>query len=226
MRFDVIDASGYLKTRGALGATGARGATGLTPTLQAMPGEDGDPGDPWPGPTGATGARGRVQLFDQTLAIDTATIDTGAAGIAAGSNDLEITILVRTDEVVVGGSCLLRVNADAGNNYDRQYVRGDNTTPLAGNGNAEAQWGMVIAGASCAAGVFSVIRVWIPCYTQTVAWKSGTIQHARVDTTVANSRAELQGCLWRSTAAISRFSMTALAGRLFLAGSRLLIVGV
>jgi len=197
--FAVIDANGYLKTRGATGATGL---------------------------TGAAGASGRVTLFDSTLAVDTATIDTGAAGIAAGSNNLEITILARSDEVSVGATCLLRVNADAGNNYDRQFVRGDNVTASASNGNAEAQWGMVIAGASCAANVFSVLHLWIPCYTNTVAYKSGIITHARVDTTVANSRAELQGCLWRSTAAITRFSMTALATKKFLAGSRLLIVGV
>ncbi len=226
MHWEVLDANGYLKTRGAIGATGDRGATGSTPTLQTMPGQDGAQGDAWPGPVGPTGPSGRVQLFDSTLGADTQTIDTGALGIAAGSNCLDITILARTDEAVVGSQLDLVINADTSNLYDREFVRGENVTASASNGNAQPNWPIVVAGASCAAGVFSVIHLWIPCYTQTVAWKTGILEHARVDTTVANSRTELQGCLYRSTAAITRFSITAPSTKKLLAGSRLLIIGV
>ncbi len=222
----MLDANGYLKTRGAIGATGDRGASGSTPTLQTMPGLDGDQGDAWPGPVGPTGPSGRVQLFDSTLAVDTITIDTGAAGIAAGSNCLDITVLARSDEAAVSSTLTCLVNNDSAGNYDRQVVRGDNVTTSAVVGIAEAGWLIGIAGASCAAGVFSVLHFWIPCYTLTVAQKTGVLEHTRVDSTAANRRAEVQGVHWRSTAAITRFSVSAPAGKLLLAGSRLLIIGV
>jgi hypothetical protein len=204
-RFQVLDKRGNLKTIGERGITGTTGATGAT---------------------GAAGASGRVTLFDSTLSGTAAAIDTGAGGIAAGSNNLEITILARSNEALVGARLGIMVNNDGGNNYDREGIRGDNATPSTFAATAQPDWPFTIAGASCAANVFSVIHLWIPCYTQTVAFKAGIGTHSRVDTTAANSRIETQGLMWRSTAAITRLSITALAPNLFIAGTRLLIVGV
>jgi len=164
-------------------------------------------------------------IFDLTLTANTLIIDTGAAGIPPGFNVLEVFIIARSNEAVVGSQLDVVVNADTGNNYDREFVRGDNVTASASNGNAQPNWPIVIAGASCAAGVFSYLNITLPFYAQTTAFKTGALQHIRVDTTVANSRAELQGLLWRSTAAITRLSISAPAANLLLAGSRMLIFG-
>lgn len=205
--FKVLNADGFEKTNGLQGPTGATGSTGAA------------------GTAGANGTNGRIVLFDSTLGSDTATIDTGAGGIAGGYSLLEIYILARSNEAVVAARLDLLVNNDTGSNYDRQAVRGDNTTASAVVNSATASWDLGIAGASCASGVFSVIQIVFPAYTQTVAQKTGLMTHTRVDTTAANRRAEVQGLHWRSTAAITRFSMTALATKLLLTGSRLLIVG-
>ncbi len=164
-------------------------------------------------------------IFDLTLAANTLNIDTGAAGIPPSFNALEVFIIARSNEVVVGSQLDVLVNADTGNNYDRQFLRGADAVASASTGNAQPNWPIVIAGASCAAGVFSYLHITIPFYSQTVAFKTGVLQHARVDTTTANSRMEFQGLLWRSTAAITRLSISAPVANLLLAGSRMLILG-
>lgn len=205
--FKVLNKDGFIKTNGLQGPTGATGSTGAA------------------GAAGANGTNGRVVLFDSTLGSDTATIDTGAGGIAGGYSLLEIYMLARSNEAIVGATLTMLVNNDTGANYDRQFIRGDDTTVSAATGTAGSNWVIAIAGASCAAGIFSVLHLVIPGYTQTVAQKTGILTHTRVDPTAANRRMEVQGMHWRSTAAITRFSMTALATKLLLTGSRLLIVG-
>ena len=166
-----------------------------------------------------------VKLFDSTLAADTASIDTGANGIAQDCDLLEVYLLARTDEAVALSTLTLEVNGDAGANYDRQFLRGSNVTASASIVNASNGWTIATAGASATAGVYGVFRITIPAYAQTTAFKNAEATVSVPDETAANMRAEVQALGWRSTAAINQLSVAAPGVQKLKAGSRLLIYG-
>ena len=66
-------------------------------------------------------ASGLVSLFDSTLSVDTATIDTGAGGIASGHGALIILLYLRTDEAVNFSTFTMTLNNDASAVYDRAF---------------------------------------------------------------------------------------------------------
>lgn len=164
-------------------------------------------------------------LFDSTLGADTASIDTGANGIAAGAEYLDVFILARTTEAVELSSVLVRLNADSGANYDIQRIQGANVTAAATATAATTSWVLEVSGANAQTGAVGVARMAIPSYTQTTFHKVATITLATLEDTVGSQRAGAIGGRWRNTAAVTRMSITAGSGNL-LAGSRLLIYGV
>lgn len=203
------------------GATDLDGLSDVVITSPAVPQGIGYDGSTWKN----MGSLPK-KLFDSTLGTAASTIDTGAAGIAAGYDILEVFLLLRTDEAVGASTCLLSLNNDTGSNYDRQHVRGANATASAAATTGETGgWGLSISGTSEAAGVFTVVRVTIPFYAQTTAQKTAECVYGRADTTNTNNIANAIIMQWRNTAAITRMAITAPATKNLIAGSRMLIFG-
>lgn len=165
-----------------------------------------------------------VALFDSTLTVDAASIDTGAGGIAGGFALLEVWILARTTEAVDISSVNITVNGDAGANYDRQAVQGADAAVAAGAFLATNAWSSPVPGAAQQVGAVGVIRMSFPAYGGTTFHKTAEATLAVGDDTAANNRVQFLGLRWRNTAAISRMAVAAAAGNL-VAGSRLLVMG-
>ncbi len=169
-------------------------------------------------------------LYDSgALGADTATIDTGAGGIASGYKVLEIWMLLRTDEAVFASTIKMTLNNDGSSIYDRQYLDAE-TTSVAGNATiAQAAMLFGAAGASVTANYFTVCRFTLPFYTDTTAYKTieGVGSGNTNTTTVNQGMQQLHEVFtYRSTSAISRLAITPnTAGKKFKAGSRVVIYG-
>lgn len=68
-----------------------------------------------------------IVLYDQTLAADAASIDTGAV-LPPDFYVLEIYVSGQSTSAVTSKDTYIRFNADTGGNYFRQYVLGNNTS--------------------------------------------------------------------------------------------------
>ena len=203
--------TGAAGSAGAAGATGPTGPTGVTGST---------------GPTGATGPTGVTVIFDSTLGVAGTSIDSGAASIAAGFRVLEVWIICRTTEAVTNSTVLVRLNNDSGSNYDREILQAANTTVTGGGGVGETGWTLGVMGASATASNPAIIRLTIPAYDQTTFNKMAEATIGNADqTTAATKRAAALAMMWRSTAAVTRLSVTAGSGNL-VAGSRLIILGL
>lgn len=177
-------------------------------------------------PGAITTAGPMTKLFDSTLGADSASIDTGAGGFSQLYDHLRIYILVRTTEAAVFSSINMLFNNDSGANYDSQVIRVINATVTGvaiDAGNTALR--MNAPGSSAVANTFGPITMDIPSYTQTVAHKVGNRATSQMDTSLANEKTEVGGFKWRSTAAISRVSITAGSGNL-VAGTRMTVYGL
>lgn len=177
----------------------------------------------WATPSGG----GMVNLFDSTLAVDTATIDTGAGGISGAYSAIMLVIYCRTDEAVGFSNINLTFNNDTGNNYDRVATQTVNTT-ASGNVNlAQSQWLVTQPGASCAANVFGSAVITFPNYAGTTGEKSGSGISGVVDTAAGQCAVVNAMYTYRSTSAISRAAITPnTAGKKLKAGTRFTIYGL
>lgn len=175
--------------------------------------------------SGGGGSSSGALLFDSTLGADTASIDTGAGGISAAWNVLDVYIIARTDEAIVFSSINLTLNNDTGANYDRVFVSTTNATVTGNNAVAQTAWNITSSGASQAAGVYATHILTIPAYAQTTAQKSAQITSACVGTAAANTAITAYGLNYRSTAAISRMKLANGGGTVLKAGTRLTIFG-
>ncbi len=164
-------------------------------------------------------------LFDSTLGADTASIDTGAAGIDGGYNVLEIWIIARTDDASAAGLVDVIVNNDTSSIYDMQYVYGVISSAGAGNPLAQAKWALDAHGSGGSSGYAGVFVITIPCYAQTTFWKAGTLVESRLDATAGSQITLVSGLGYRATTAISRMKIAAEGAAKLKAGSRLLIYG-
>ena len=165
-------------------------------------------------------------LFNSTLVADTATIDTGAGGIASGHKIMEVFLIARTNEVIVSSTVLITLNGDTSSVYDLGFVRSLNTTVTGGPGLAAANWALTCFGASAQTGAATYMRITFPRYDQATSslhkFAEGTIE--QVEDTAADMKVQFVGLRYRSTAAITQMTVTAGSGNL-LAGSSLLIIG-
>lgn len=168
------------------------------------------------------------KLFDQTLAVDALTIDTGAGGIAAGYGVLQVFIYGRTDEPGPGTECHVRLNGDAGANYDWQRVSGNATSVVASSVVSDNGFDGFVAAAGTVANGFGVIELVIPAYDNTVGFKAARWTDGFADAGGGSGRIAAKSGIWRNTAAISRLSVqAAFSGTVkFRAGSRMLIYGM
>lgn len=173
-----------------------------------------------------------TKLFDSTLGADTATIDTGANGIASGYSGLLILLNGRTDEAGVRLSVInFTFNNDTGANYDRGFLLTSSvsTTPTGDMSAGATSLQLTTAGAAMAANVSGALQIFVPNYDGTTFYKSAVVNFGEVDTTAANANraAGMEVLQYRSTSAISRLAVTPNnAGSKFKAGTRLTIHGL
>ena len=168
---------------------------------------------------------GLVKLFDQTLGVAAASIDTGANGIAAGHAHLKVEAMGRSDAATNIVDFIIRFNGDNGNNYDDAWLRNSGGTVSAVDDHAQpaAHIGQMPAATATASYVGS-IGFDIPSYDQTSFFKSGfTLGSPAMDLT-ANDRIIFSSFTWRSTVAINQITILPSTGN-FLAGSRLTVYG-
>jgi hypothetical protein len=171
------------------------------------------------------GGGGATILFDSTLGADTASIDTGAGGIAGTQNVLEAWVLARTDEAVILSTINITFNNDGGANYDFENFTATNAALAGGGGVAATAINFNCHGASGGASYASAFCICIPSYAQSTFFKTGFIAGNIVDTAAANCQLYEKAIGYRSTVAISRMKVAPGGGTVLKAGSRLLILG-
>lgn len=173
----------------------------------------------------AGGSAGLVKLFDSTLALAAASIDTGAGGIASGHGDLIVLSVLQTDEAVARSVVSWLINNDTGAHYDRQYNSASASTLAAGTSLAQTSMQVFTHGASGTSGYPGMQQLSIPSYSATTFFKLIMMFAMVADATAGNNQSEVDSFGWRSTAAISRLSVSAPAGKNLVAGSRLAVYG-
>lgn len=174
-----------------------------------------------------SGLIGLNKLFDQTLAADTASIDTGSTGFSTSSDHLLIVCLLRTSQAAtILSSVDVTINNDTGGNYDNQTLRGRDTTASTADGQAGTALSINAPGASAATGVFAASMVLIPAYAQTVAEKAGVMIGYFADEATTGGDAGVRSFHWRNTAAVSRLIFSGVSGSNLIAGSRVTVYGV
>lgn len=178
--------------------------------------------------TGAwsTPAAGSVKLFDTTLAIDTATIDTDPTSLA-GYFMLEIYLYARTDEAANFSVYNMTVNNDSSALYSRIFQSVTNATASQGNSLRQTSWALGTAGANLTAGVYGGTVFVMQNYANTSAFKVMNELRGIIDPASATATTHLaQEFLYESTSAITRIAITpATAGKKFKAGSRMVVYG-
>lgn len=179
--------------------------------------------------SGSGGAGGLIALYDSGyLGADSASIDTGAGGIASGHFGLLIMGYLRTDNAVAGDNVICRVNNDAGANYDvqRQQAANGSTDFSAFAALTFALCGTV-PGNNDTANNYGALWGFVPAYDGTSNHKSGRFQTDAADNTALNSILVNCSWHWRSTSAISRMTFLSQTGGVKIkAGSRIVIYGV
>lgn len=166
-----------------------------------------------------------VKIFDQTLSVSAASIDTGAGGVTAGYSGLLIYCLARADGAFFSGSLNIVLNNDTGANYDQLVTDNSNGTIAGSTANAQTTGKICeMCGASVTAGRFTAATVSIPAYADTTADKEVVSFGGFAD---SGGHGEMVNCLttWRSTSAITQVAISSGIGNL-IAGSRLTIYGL
>ena len=179
------------------------------------------------GSAAAAAAAGAMrQLFDSTLGADTASIDTGANGVAQTCNHLLIVMLLRTTQAAAQSSASLLLNNDSAAHYDRVNVSANSSGSSGSAGAGESAGVIVCPGASVAVStLFGAAQVLIPAYLQTTADGIVLPIAGFADSTTTDSLVQSRPTHWTSTVAITRVSVTAVSGVLK-AGSRMTIYGL
>lgn len=156
-----------------------------------------------------------TKLFDQTLATDSASFDTGAT-IPQGFAHLQCWVQALGD-TGSGQRLGLRFNNDSGSNYRQSSVYGGNGTPGADASVTTTSIGILTLNSTASEASQCVIQ--IPNYESAAFYKRVTSVQAEIDYSVVfNGR-------WANTAAITRIQLVATTG-LIKANSRLTIYGM
>ena len=166
-----------------------------------------------------------VVLADSTLSVAAASID--FTGIAQDWAHLHLIGYLRGSTAATATQVYMRINGDAGSNYDFQQLYGQASTAAAGETFAadKAQVG-ACAAASAGANLFSPFTADIPFYAG--GDNNKTISSAfsyKTGTSSGNLQVSSMGAFWRSNAAITSISLFPSAGN-FTAGSRVTLYGM
>jgi hypothetical protein len=179
--------------------------------------------------SGSGGAGGLIVLYDSGyLGASSASIDTGAGGVASGHFGLIVMCYLRADTVVQLETVLLTFNNDASAIYGVNRIRNANTSVSGASAAAStsSQVGFVPA-ASQTAKYFGAVTLHIPAYDGTSNFKAGTSYAAADTDVVGNSDNQLLAFSYGSASAISRLAVApATGGAKWIAGSRMIVYGV
>lgn len=168
---------------------------------------------------------GVTVVFDTTVGNNTTTIiDTGANAVPAGFRVLHVYLYGRTDENFTTTDLQWRVNNDSGANYDRVFMAGSAANFYQSDESlAATSWLIdVPAATDPEPASFALNTLVLYDYDSSAAWKIGHCGETRCSSTGSFSGVLEEGIRWRSTAAITRVSVTPLtAGVHFIAGTRM-----
>lgn len=174
--------------------------------------------------TAAEFKKGVGCVFDSTLALAAASIDTGAI-IPSGYAHLEIWVYARDDTATNGiNGLLVRFNNDSGANYDRQSLVGINATASASASVAQTSMNVgVCVGGGSGANLFGETAIKVAHYAGTANNKVCVVQAAaKSGTTTAELFTAHVAGFWRSNAAITRVTVLPASGN-FAAGTRMTV---
>jgi hypothetical protein len=175
--------------------------------------------------SGSGSGGGLKSLFTSTLSGAAASIDTGAAGIAAGHGTLYVVICGHTSGAGVDVGVNVIVNNDTSSIYDVQQLAANITTVSAGVVQASAQWSLDMIGTNASDSYSSTVILEIPQYDQTTFWKSGAARCYLPYSQSTSLHVMSYAIGYRATTAISRLKATAASGNL-VTGTSLTVYGL
>lgn len=169
---------------------------------------------------------GLTPLYSSTLSGTSASIDTGASGVAGGYSAIVIRMLLRSTTAAATGDLRLRFNNDGGgSNYWTQAHLKAGTTASGDNTQAS---GFVIpcAGGNLTSTIFSIYDFVVPAYTGThLKMLVGSVYYSVGNFAAANSTpVGTIGGQWTSAAAITRVAIVDVGSGLA-SGSQLIVLG-
>ncbi len=181
-------------------------------------------------PSGGGGIGSSELIYRYTVAgSDKASIDTGVDTAQAGSNDwtgadlLEIWVLARTDDAAAITTVVMLVNNDTTSIYDWAFLQANAGAAGAGSAVAQPRWRPNAHGSGGSSGYASVYVITMPGFSNTTFWKTASMLHSQPDATTGNMVSETYGLGYRSTSAITRFSVSGFSTAKLKVGSQLLV---
>lgn len=177
---------------------------------------------------GGSSAGGLVKLFESTLGIAAASIDTGAGGIAAGHGDLFCSFVGRSTNGAANSDNLqMQFNGDTAANYNWAWIRNSSGAVTAPSGLAAAFITIGQTTAALADASQPGEATWrIPAYDATTYFKTCDSTGGSMFAAGTSSyQTQFVMGNWLSTAAISRIKLFLLTGPNFVAGSRFVVYG-
>ena len=173
----------------------------------------GSPGS-WKGPGGLISA--------QVLASPAASITISAIPQVYGV--LRLLVVGASAAVAESDKWAVTVNGDTAAHYDLQEVTGSNVTAAAAPESAQVAWLAAVAdmpAASATAGTAGILEIEIPRYAGTTLQKTGLWRSGYSDaaTAAADQASNASVVAWRSAAAITSISVSAVSASNLVAGS-------
>lgn len=178
--------------------------------------------------SGSGGAGGLIVLYDNTLSGSAASLDTGVNGIAGGHHDLFIFIYARTDRVATEDNITLTFNGDTGAHYNSERLQAA-ATALSGLESTAASSllpNATVTSASATSGIFSMLRITVPSYDNTVGFKIVEATASALAEGAVSGLFHGFAGMWQSTAAVTQLTVKSATGSNFIAGSRLAVYGM
>lgn len=163
---------------------------------------------------GTGGAGGALHVINETVVTGSVAANIDFTSISGSYRHLQIMMLARGDTAATAVTVNLRFNNDSGSNYDwqRDFAVDAAEDASAAVAQTSARAGVATA-ASATSGNPGTSTIWIPNYAGTTFNKSGTGSSMILTSTAASGFIiEHESFLWRSTAAITRITLTPSAG--------------
>ena len=181
---------------------------------------------------GGGGTTAVTLLYDFTISVAQASVDTNVDGALAGLfptsyRVLEVWAMMRSDEAVASSSINMTVNNDTGANYDRAFIATSiGGAPIQGTGVAQTSWSLGCPGSTATASNPGVLRMSFPAYADATFFKVaedfGGFQPGTA--TLGNYQVLAQTFTYRSTSALTRMKWTpATGGAKLIAGCRFMV---
>lgn len=164
--------------------------------------------------------KGVGMVYDSTASGAVASFDTGAT-IPGGYAHLLVEAYLRGDTAATNVSLGIRFNNDSGTNYNYSQHITNNATILAAASVAQTSIVAAATAGSSPASAFSPVRFEVAHYANASGFKAlsaGSSWWETADTAAGQNQMSFSG-LWKSTAALTRITVTPAAGN-WVAGSR------